>query len=740
MSKKKNQPKLAPAQPRKPIPQSRKLEKKIGLVAFATDQMAGFDWKKAFWAAAAVILMLTIALSFRAGVNADDSYQNLYSDNLVKWYATFGRDTSAINNPQTPLQHHYGGFFEVITGATNSVLGFDNMDPGYHHVRHFWNAIFGVLAMIFAGLFAKQIGGWRVGVFALLFIFLTPAFLGHSLINPKDIPFATGYVISLYGLARLLRELPKPYWQTLAALAAGIAIAIGTRTGGFLLIAYLGLFVGLEFLLSYGFGAIFSQWKLVSRYLLYSLVAVAIGLLVGLIFWPYALTDPFKHIPESFKVMAQFGVNIRILFNGGFIFSQDIPWNYTMIWMLFTLPLFALLGLVLFLVFSKGIFRRYPKLLLSLAVFAFVFPIFYVIYKKSPMYDGWRHMIFPYTAAVALIALGWDYLLSKFSERKTLVYALAGVLALTALEPAWFIARNSAHPYVYFNPLKGGVKGAFGDFETDYWGISARQAGEWLESQGILKPGMEKTVIIASDFNYNLERFFKKKYGDKVSIRYTKYRTRNDIDWDYGIFCSRYISGDHLKHGTWPPVRAIHTIKASGVPIVAILKDEDKFAFKAQQAMKTNNFGDAIPLFEQELTKDSLNELAAIGIANAYLSVNDAANAKPAIERYNRIVPNSYITQNLWGSYYLALNDQNNAIVSFKKSVELQPDNATGFYYLGLLYSNQNKLSDALEMAKKAVEAAPQFRPAYDLAAQIYEKSDDPGMAKAYRDAAQKIK
>ena len=53
----------------------------------------------------------------------------------------------------------------------------------------------------------KDFPGWLAGLLALLMIFLTPSFLGHSLMNPKDIPFATGYIMSLFFTYRLLKFL-----------------------------------------------------------------------------------------------------------------------------------------------------------------------------------------------------------------------------------------------------------------------------------------------------------------------------------------------------------------------------------------------------------------------------------------------------------------------------------------------------------------------------------------------------
>ena len=59
------------------------------------------------------------------------------------------------------------------------------------------------------------------------------------------------------------------------------------------------------------------------------------------------------------------------------------------------------------------------------------------------------------------------------------------MLFLLAAEPVGWTIRNHPHEYVYFNPLVGGLDGAFGNYETDYWGNSIRMASEWLAAEGV---------------------------------------------------------------------------------------------------------------------------------------------------------------------------------------------------------------------------------------------------------------
>ena len=56
------------------------------------------------------------------------------------------------------------------------------------------------------------------------------------------------------------------------------------------------------------------------------------------------------------------------------------------------------------------------------------------------------------------------------------------------------------HPYeyMYFSPLIGGVAGANGQYEMDYWGICNKPAGEWLAQNYTKYTGKQSPTVAAS--------------------------------------------------------------------------------------------------------------------------------------------------------------------------------------------------------------------------------------------------
>lgn len=696
--------------------------------------------RKIFWGMAGVIGLITIILALNSGINGDDSFQNAYSDQILDFYTTMGQDTSCFYHPKGPIQY-YGGFYELTTAVSNTALGLEKNDEAYHNVRHFWNAIFGILAMIFTGLFARQIGGWRAGIIALAMIFLSPRFLGHSLMNPKDIPFAAGYIMGIYFMTVFIKQLPKPKMSTLAGLALGIGMGFGVRAGGLLSVAYFGMFVGIAFLLRFGFGGLFKEGKSLLQYIGYAAAPAAVGLLIGILVWPYALVDPFAHVKESLTGLTNYAVNIKMLYEGEMMYGKDVTANYLPTWLSQTVPLFIPLGLILFAVFAKGIFKKYTPIFIFIALFTFLFPFIYVIIQKSTLYDGWRHLIFPYTSLVALVAVSWNYVFERFQSNKAVLYGAMAILAITALDPAWFTAKNYSYPYVYFNPIAGGIEGAFGTYETDYWGVSIKQGIDWMEDEGIIGENMQDTVMIMSNFSYQLDRYLKKKYKGKVRTNYIRFRQRYDKEWDYALFLSRFARGSHLKNGTWPPTdKTIHTIDANDVPLLAILKSEDKYAFLGSKASKQQDWNTVISQMTQEVQKYPTNEIAWTDMARAYIQLQQMPQAAAAIGKVLELQPDNLQAINLKGLYYLRTGQEAKAIETMEASLVIEPKNSVAFYYIALIQQNKKNLPEALKNARKSIEVNPKFKEGYALVAQIFEAMGDTKNAERFRGAIKRIK
>lgn len=694
--------------------------------------------RKIFWGAAAAGLLLLIVLSLGSGINADDKFQVDYSQKLVNYYGTFGKDTTALNIPDGNM-HLYGGFFEVVTGFANKAFGLQPTDLGYHQVRHASSAILGWVAILCAGLLAALIAGWRAGLITLIIMLLSPRFVGDSLMNPKDIPFAAGYIMAIYNMAVVLHRLPETRRWNLAGIAVGLGIALGIRAGGLLSFAILFLFSGLHFLLKNGGFAAFSDGKNLKKYAGIVLGTAVAGYLFALFFWPYALQSPLKNPFIALSKFADLEVKIRVLFDGINQMSDKTPWYYPVKWIFYTIPLAAIIGFAGGILLLPRLLRKYQPLWIALVFFAAIFPVFYVIYKNSVIHDGWRHLTFAYPAIAIIAGLCWNELAAFFTEKKYLQWAVYGGLALTLADAAAFIAANPKMPYVYFNPVIGGTEGAYGKFETDYWGVSMRQGIEWMEQQGILKKDMPDMVVIATNMYYST-RQLTAKYGDKVKIKYLKWEKRCDDAWDYALYPTRFLDGATLQKGMWPPDNAAHIVTAGGAPILAVLKDNGKNCALGIASAKVGDWAGSIDKLKAEVANVPDNDLAWANLAQAYLNNDQLEEAKAAAEKALEISPDDTQANNLIGMYWMNKNDATRAKAQFELAIKKEPSNPAAWYYLALIARTQNNDQLALNNLMKAIQIAPNFKAAYEMSAQIYESQGNMQAAQQFRAALAQMK
>ena len=694
-------------------------------------------WRQLYWALSLAVILLTGFMAVRVGVNGDDRFQVEYSERLVDYFSSFGSNKAVFyeeDEAYTQYVRYYGGAFDLLAGGINRTLGFSPDEPVYHRVRHLVNAAFALLLIFTLAFWARDLGGYRAASLLLLLALGSPRLLGHGVMNPKDIPFAAGYTVAIYFLFRLLRSLPQPRPVDIAGFVLGAALATGQRVGGLLVIAYAGLFMGIDFLFRYGLKGLI-DYKQVGRYALYwggsSLLAFGLALLV----WPYAMQSPIKHTLEALEVFSNYSVRISVLFEGDTLFSDAIPRSYPLVWMGITIALPVLAGIAAALLLSFRLAAQFSPAAVSLLWFAAIFPLAYLTYKDSALYDGWRQLLFVYPSLLLLAALGWESLLRYKAAWQ---WGFAGLLLLLQTDAMAFSVRYPGYAYVYFNPLQGGVKGAHGYYETDYWGVSTREAVRWMEKQGVLHAGMD-SLTIATNFPYNLKWELGSDYKDKVKVQYVRFNARYAEEWKYGIFTNRFIRGPQLRAGKWPNSKAVHVVEAGGAPLTVIEKNQTNDAYMGEKAMKENRLEIALPYFESEVTLHPDNELAWMNIASIYANTAQPDEAMKATETALTLAPENETALYMKGHIYLMKADLRNSEESFQHLVRVNPENSTAYFYLAEI-SRQNKNNrQALRYLEKALTYNPQLKNAYIMASQIYEAEGDFENAAKYKQYAEQF-
>jgi len=652
--------------------------------------------KKIFFGLGLAMLLTMVTVSHQFGISGDEYYHSQYGHHIVNFYATLGKDTTAVStHGADSLMVFYGGFYDgtatLLSKALPSVNEWD--------VRHCWNSIFGFLAMFCAGLVAVEVAGWQAGILTLLFMFFSPRFFGESMNNPKDITMTTGYMFAYIFIIKFLKQLPRPSLKTALGLGASIAVAMGIRIGGLLLIPYAFMFYGISMLMIYGRRELFDFSKFKDNVwpsLRLLLMASVIGYFGSLIFWPYGMMSPFKHPLEVLAEAQKYPVQIRILFDGKHIMSTEVPWNYIPQWLVITTPLFGLIGLI----FSFGLIpsmrKRENLLLLAFLYFTLVFPIAFVIYKKSVLYDSMRHLFFVYPSIVILAGLAFDYLL-KVTPRNGKFLSAALILVLLFL-PARFMFANHPDESVYFNELEGGIKGAFGNYETDYYMNSVKQCADWLKTHEDLKRTDGRRTSVFSNAIVPVNQYFKADSAF-VSPGYISYRNRTNAgNGDYMIMYCRFIDRNILVNGAFPPEQTVYTVYADGVPLSCVVKKTDHGDYIGQELMAKNDYAGAMAVLEPYAQKYPLNDVVLSNLGLCYLSA----------QRYD------------------------DAIRVLGRAMTLNSENMNSGYYMGMAYMYKGQFADAATVLTAVVKDNPYFGPPYRVLSECMRRLGDQNAASSY--------
>jgi len=542
--------------------------------------------KTIFYGLALTLLLLMLWIQKDFGVTWDEWMQGHYGKLVLRYFLSGGVNHDFLTFAQT--MYLYGGLFDTLTGFFYGILsgdlrhfaysglhdtleGISRQDiagSGYFEIRHFVNAVFGFLAIFYAGLTAQKLRSWRAACLTLLFLALSPQFLAHCMNNPKDIPFAAMTTMALNYMLLFFQEFPAPRKKTLVLLAVSIAGALNIRIGGLMLIFQLGVF-----------SVITASWAFLkhekidllklAKYIITLSLASYFG---GLIFWPYGQLDPIHNPLSAFAQMSKFvGATSQLLFQGHRVLSSNLPWYYIPLWVGIANPLFFHTGLFLCGLFGSLLQKKIDPRLLAMTLFAALFPIAFVVLRGSILYDGWRHFLFVYPPLVILAAIGWDIFIS-FSENKIIRIILSLLLIAHLAQPLIWMIRNHPNENVYFNSLAGGLKGAHGNYETDYWGNSARDCAEWLGKYHLQNYPEKKITVATTAFFMSTYPYLKKALGDLYTpqILFAQ-EVRQLPPPDYFIASSRKMTREQILGGAWPPEGTLYEAKADGVTLCAVV-------------------------------------------------------------------------------------------------------------------------------------------------------------------------
>jgi hypothetical protein len=505
------------------------------------------------------------------GMSFDQPLLHEYGDSVVRFFSSLGHDyiTAHAENIQ-----YYGGLFELSAKAIEALTRL-----GWLEARNLTSALFGLLGIWATFRLGKIAFGPAVGLTAALFLTLTPAYYGHQFINPKDLPFAALYVLSLSYIVTMALDFPHLRLTDTIKTGLSIGAALGVRAGGLILFGLMavGLCAGILWDLSGTDRRILIR-KLLTTGLRHGCIILVLAWSVMLLSWPFAWKRhfwvPFIKVPffrAPFVALQEFSHypwTGTVFFEGRQLKPSELPPQYLLTLLANGLPEFIpagwLLGLVAALrIRSAGLLGFDRKSLATCIIFlAGVGPLAGAILVHALLYDNFRQVLFTLPPLIILSAAGvWAFVRSIGIEAVSLavfVLYLLGILVTVA-------DMRALHPYeyTYFNHLiAGGLSQANQRFELEYWGTSFREAAVWL-NRYYRPPGISEIVYSSNAGPEQTDYYMRSLHPGDVRFRRSGEGERANVY----LLLRR---GRQQSEVSWG--RIIHTVGREGVSFLDIVE------------------------------------------------------------------------------------------------------------------------------------------------------------------------
>ncbi|MBT3321849.1 MAG: hypothetical protein HN392_06150 [Anaerolineae bacterium] len=316
---------------------------------------------------------------------------------------------------------------------------------------------------------------------ASLFYISQPLLWGHAFINPKDPPFTTIFLATIYYGLRMVDQLStreasrNSRWRQVLLLGILLGLATNLR----IIAPVIGVLI-----------FIYALTKRKPRILLWFIPITLIAMIITYLTWPYLWEAPLAHFIEVLKLMSNNPTTLKVLFYGNTYRAYELPLRYLPVLLGITLtePTWLLFGTGAIVAFLRWKKKERSWSDLGILLFFFVFMLSYVLLIRPPMYDGYRHFLFILPPIFIIIGFAFEQIFSWLHDYKLRIIFLLLIISFG------INGTIKLHPYeyAYYNSAVGGTSGAEGRFETDYWLTCYKEA---LQSFNEFAPNGETLII-----------------------------------------------------------------------------------------------------------------------------------------------------------------------------------------------------------------------------------------------------
>lgn len=415
--------------------------------------------------------------------------------------------------------------------------------------------IFGSAGIGVLFFFLLELFSFPIAFFSSLFLSLTPNYFGYLHTNMKDIPNAVAFTLALYLFWRLV--VYKRIKDLILAVLS-FAFAFNIKINSIMIPIVCFIWYGITY------------FKKVTHIIfLYFILAPVAAILLWLPFWP----DPIGKLRQLPSFYSQNTLHMPVLFLGQIVRSGvNISWIYPYVYIIITTPLpiliFILFGLSISL--YQGIAKKNGKYFLL--ILWFFVPLLRYMSPKASAIDGVRHFMEVVYPLASFAGIGWVFLSQAIEKKIGNMHwkALQGIVLLHIII-FLFLIKNLVmyHPYQtsFFNSLIGGIAGAQGKFDIDFWATPQKEAVLWLNKHAsygayihIVMAQSSAAVYIRDDLLKNLNT------RDMFTSDYTVILNRQS-------FFSLYPVEAYLLQKS-PKKEIVYERKIEDVPLVQVFKNE----------------------------------------------------------------------------------------------------------------------------------------------------------------------
>lgn len=415
------------------------------------------------------------------GITWDEIFHYISGDMYLEYFRT-----TELRIEENSNLRYYGPVVDVLSAVSNKQLHLEREWLDEDIARHLPGTLLGILVLPLVFSMVARTSGRRAAFFSVLALALCPHFFSYVHNDPKDIGLTFFYTGVLWAAVHRVRG-GGPIWILVAAILFGLGYA--TK----LTIVLTAPILVIWFVLQMPrWGSADDRRRATERLAELAIVIPALGLLFGILFWPWMWVDSFHRVYLIFHHFMNVPWLGPVLYRGEILTTDKLGWEYA-IWM-FTIqnPIWIMSLAALGVLRTIWRWRRRRRTAMQLAFVGLAVTLGMATRTPGQTHDGLRQLL-PVLPLLSILAGSGAEGLWRMARRFDLKRVATGTprrrvrLAAAAILTAGFAtalwAIVSMHPdqTAFFNRLVGGPAGADGNYEVEFYCNPYKRGMQWIE-------------------------------------------------------------------------------------------------------------------------------------------------------------------------------------------------------------------------------------------------------------------